>query len=83
VPGSSFVLATIAIESYDDRGNLVDMVIGGWSTAERVESLHSALLEAQRGLSGTWAQANPQAIRKHVEAVRRDQVWEQLDLFST
>lgn len=77
-----FVLATISVEAYNGRGDLVDAVLGGWSTTAPVDGLHSTLLAIREGLSSEWRQADPAAIRRHLEQRNRPQRWEQLDLFS-
>jgi len=79
---AGFVMAVISIEAYDDRGSLVDAVLGGWSTSTAVESLHSVLMATRASLVGRWDQASPQAIRTHIAQQQRPQLWEQLDLFS-
>jgi len=80
--GKAFVMVTVTVEGYDSRGNLVDMTLGGWSTGDPVESLHELLVAVRGSLGDRWSQAEPAAIRAHLNAVQRPAVWEQLDLFS-
>lgn len=75
-------VATIAIDTYDWRGNLVGSLLGARASSELIDP-HDALEHFVTNLPAGWRQMTYEEVHDHLSRVHGTQApgWEQLSIF--
>lgn len=75
------VVATVAVDVWDDSGALSASIMGAWSTESLELTADDVLAHVRGTLGATWQQASLDSIRASILLRSRPQQWEQLELF--